>query len=535
MGTRCSTEVLRVQFINGVRAEGLRKKLLGSEDDTLDQLLTKARTFEQVERDVRAARPADLTTGGRTSSDAHFIKQYHGPNRNQLAGNNNRREDHKNTANFGTSQGLKYCYRCGGTNHDHGICWYVNQNCRNCGKLGHKATKCKAPRNYTAQGSGAQSQQSSKPRVLTGKPHNDSNQHQLVEHVNLDNVSGDDTINSLNGTSEPAKNATLVINGEKLSLELDTGSAHTVICERIWKLLGSPRLSNPPQLKAYGGFKLPVRGTAQVSARFKGEEKTLELVVVDGNSPSLLGRTWMQAFSELRKWLNEAPVNSVSVSRPEVDALCKEFSDLFAPGHGKLKGYNAHIYLKPDAQFRYFKPRTVAFAMRSKIEADLERLLNLGVIEPIDIAECGSTPIVPVLKPNGAVRICGDFKVTVNSYADMRGILCHTRRSYESINRRQDLFQGWYGRRLSSNGSGPRVSKIFGDLNTQGSLSIHSTAIWLSRCSSDLPKRNRRRSTRPAWSSRLPRRHSGDWQQRARALGSTSTIVCSASRCRNST
>ena len=157
-----------------------------------------------------------------------------------------------------------------------------------------------------------------------------------------------------------------------------------------------------------------------MEARFHEEEKALELVVVNGNSPSLLGRSWMQAFSELRKWLNEAPVHSVSVIRPEVDALCKEFSDLFAPGLGKLRGYQAHIYVKPDAKFRFFKPRSVAFAMKAKIDADLERLLNLGVIEPVETAECGATPIVPVLKPNGTVRICGDFKVTVNSYADLQ-------------------------------------------------------------------------------------------------------------------
>ena len=58
--------------------------------------------------------------------------------------------------------------------------------------------------------------------------------------------------------------------------------------------------------------------------------------------------------------------------------------------------------------------------MKEKIETDLARLLKLGVIEPVQTAEFGATPIVPVPKPNGAVQICGDFKVTVNTYADMQ-------------------------------------------------------------------------------------------------------------------
>ena len=50
------------------------------------------------------------------------------------------------------------------------------------------------------------------------------------------------------------------------------------------------------------------------------------------------------------------------------------------------------------------------------MESELQRLVNLGVLTPIDKAEYSNTPLVAVLKPNGAVRICGDFKVSLNPH-----------------------------------------------------------------------------------------------------------------------
>ena len=52
--------------------------------------------------------------------------------------------------------------------------------------------------------------------------------------------------------------------------------------------------------------------------------------------------------------------------------------------------------------------------MREKVNADLDRLQRQGIIEPVEFAEWAA-PIVPVLKSNGTLRICGDYKVTVNS------------------------------------------------------------------------------------------------------------------------
>lgn len=52
--------------------------------------------------------------------------------------------------------------------------------------------------------------------------------------------------------------------------------------------------------------------------------------------------------------------------------------------------------------------------LKPKIEDELNRLLREGVIEPIQNPKW-STPVVPVIKSTGAIRLCGDYKVTINT------------------------------------------------------------------------------------------------------------------------
>ncbi len=58
--------------------------------------------------------------------------------------------------------------------------------------------------------------------------------------------------------------------------------------------------------------------------------------------------------------------------------------------------------------------RSVPHALKEGIEQELTRLENLGVLEKVRYSEWAA-PIVPVVKPDKSIRICGDYKVTVNS------------------------------------------------------------------------------------------------------------------------
>lgn len=50
----------------------------------------------------------------------------------------------------------------------------------------------------------------------------------------------------------------------------------------------------------------------------------------------------------------------------------------------------------------------VPYASTVKIEAELDRLQQLGIITPVSYSELAA-PIVAVAKPNGRVRICADY------------------------------------------------------------------------------------------------------------------------------
>ncbi|KAK3739921.1 hypothetical protein QZH41_004932 [Actinostola sp. cb2023] len=85
---------------------------------------------------------------------------------------------------------------------------------------------------------------------------------------------------------------------------------------------------------------------------------------------------------------------------------------------GTIKEFEARIKVKPDANPKFHKARPVPYALKGVVEAELERLESEGIISKVEHSEWAA-PIVVVPKSDGSIRICGDYKVTVNQAMDV--------------------------------------------------------------------------------------------------------------------
>ncbi len=117
----------------------------------------------------------------------------------------------------------------------------------------------------------------------------------------------------------------------------------------------------------------------------------LRLFIARGKCPPLFGRDWIQAFYG-KDWAEQLTqkVNAVDDSgKPEKlqATLNKYAATIFKPGLVELKEITANLKLKPNAQTKFCKPRTVPYAVKPKLEEALERMVAESNLEKVDHCE----------------------------------------------------------------------------------------------------------------------------------------------------
>ena len=204
-----------------------------------------------------------------------------------------------------------------------------------------------------------------------------------------------------------------IVNGVVLEMELDTGALLSLASEKTWEGVfhRCPLEKCNTLLRTYTGEPLPVLGQMEVNIQYEDQEATLPLLIVPGNGPPLWGRNWLTSIR-----LHWRDIKTVSLG---VEPLLDQYSSLFSEELGTLKDVQVKLSVSKDAVPKFTRPRPVPYALRGAIERDLERLEMLEVIEKTSFSNWAA-PIVAVPKPDGTVRICGDYKVTVNPVLEVQ-------------------------------------------------------------------------------------------------------------------
>ena len=176
------------------------------------------------------------------------------------------------------------------------------------------------------------------------------------------------------------------LNSSRLKFKVDTGASISIIISHstylsLWSIAPPMQVTNV-DLKTSSDEKIDVLGSITPKVSYNGQFWDLPLLVVEGDGPSLL-------------------------------SLFKSYADVFKLELGTFKDIKVDLHLKPDVTPRFYKRRSVPFDLREKTEQELNHLTSEGIIQPLKTAKWAA-PIVSVVKDDGTVRVCGDYRLTVN-------------------------------------------------------------------------------------------------------------------------
>ena len=207
---------------------------------------------------------------------------------------------------------------------------------------------------------------------------------------------------------------TLRVASSPVVFEIDTGAAVTIVNEAEFAKLAKKEnlqlvMKDLPKLRTYAGKILHVLGRVTTMVSHCRNSAELDIYVVAGDGPNLLGRD-----SLVKLKLNWNFV--FNIHGDSSVHILSEYPELFKTELGTWKHGKVKLAIDSSAKPRFLKARTVPYALQQVVDAELDRLVQEEIISPVDYSEWAA-PIVPVMKSSGQVRICGDYKCTINQSA----------------------------------------------------------------------------------------------------------------------
>lgn len=425
-------EQLRDQLVYGITSKELRTKLLSAaygEKLKWAKVMDIVHNFESTTSSLKTIQQTPLRTDS--------VSSYKGKAHARQKDSERKQKPHA------ASGGDNACYRCQREGHSPANCKYKDFQCRACNKKGHLERACRSKESGKHSGgqrasarggpaerdtlyvvreppdkgtSAARNQRSASPTegaaYAPGQPPGTEN----CAETESPGVTKDYELFTVKGDSEYVKPYMVMVrcNGLKIKMEVDTGAAMSVMSEKLYNKRFKKCKLQPcdVRLKTYSSEPIALMGQIQVKVQCGEQTKQLMLLVAKGSGPTLMGRNWIQHLH-----LDWSRVNHLPVTDPVSD-MYERYSPVFNADRGVISGVKAKLRVMENANPKFCKARSVPYALSEAVDKQLAKLQEMGVCTPVEYSEW-ATPIVCIPKTNGDVRICGDYKVTINPWLEV--------------------------------------------------------------------------------------------------------------------
>lgn len=282
--------------------------------------------------------------------------------------------------------------------HGNAKCRLRNATCYRCHKKGHTKAACKSKESNV-----------NKCSECSSESENNNNQEDSfgVRDERIDGVHADISSESYRHTVPIM--VEVKVNGMPLKMEVDSGSARSIIPHKFYEQnaqIFTEQLSPfKKRLVTWTNNELKVKGQTMVKVEFGGKDVKLPLIISCGKGPPLLGRSWFEPLG--------ISVHGVTVHSVEESTELK-FPELFTDELNSYKGPPVHIECKQGVTPVFLRARTVPFPLRDQVNKELNRMIETGILTPVKHSRW-ATPLTIVPKPDGSLRLCGDYRNTVNA------------------------------------------------------------------------------------------------------------------------